>query len=90
MSRFSGEASAYWQKKVDAFESLRVSGPNQEPDRERIVAAGIALYEQKRDADLQRECRERVFGRDVIAGGVASRNPSVTRRRMPEGTRCLY
>ena len=60
---FSGEASAYWQKKVDAFESLRVSGPNQEPDRERIVAAGIALYEQKRDADLQRERRERVFGR---------------------------
>ena len=61
---FSGEASAYWQKKVDAFESLRVSGPNQEPDRERIVAAGIALYEQKRDADLQRERRERVFGRE--------------------------
>ena len=60
---FSGEASAYWQKKVDAFESLRVSGPNQEPDRERIVAAGIALYERKRDEDLQRERQERVFGR---------------------------
>ena len=61
---FSGEASAYWQKKVDAFESLRVGGPGQEPERERIVAAGIALYEQKRDADLQRERRERVFGRE--------------------------
>ena len=61
---FSGEASANWQNRVAAFESLRVSGPNQEPDRERIVAAGIALYEQKRDADLQRERRERVFGRE--------------------------
>ncbi len=61
---FSGEASANWQNRVDAFESLRVSGPNQEPDRERIVAAGIALYEQKRDEDLQRERRERVFGRE--------------------------
>ena len=48
---FSGEASAYWQKKVDAFESLRVSGPNQEPDRERIVAAGVAHYEAMRDEE---------------------------------------
>ena len=61
---FSGEASANWQNRVDAFESLRVSGPNQEPDRERIVAAGIALYEQKRDEELRRERRERVFGRE--------------------------
>ena len=60
---FSGEASAYWQKKVDAFQSLRVVGASQEPERERIVAAGIALYAQKRDADLRRERQERVFGR---------------------------
>ena len=60
---FSGEASANWQNRVDAFESLRGSGPNQEPDRERIVAAGIDLYERKRDEDLQRERQERVFGR---------------------------
>ena len=60
---FSGEASAYWQKKVDAFQSLRVVGASQEPERERIVAAGIALYAQKRDADLRREHQERVFGR---------------------------
>ena len=60
---FSGEASAFWQKRVAAFETLQPADPSGEPNRAKVVAAGIALYEQKRDEDLERERHDQVFGR---------------------------
>ena len=60
---FSGEASDHWQQRIDAFNALQTKGSHREADRERIVAAGIELYEARRDEDLRRERQERVFGR---------------------------
>lgn len=62
---FSGEASDYWQKRATAFETLLPEDSEREPDRDKIAAAGMALYEQKRDTALQQEHRERVFGREA-------------------------
>ncbi len=63
---WSGPESQHWERKIEAFEDLRHGhlGHPDDPRRERIVAAGIALFEPMRDAAKRRERRERVFGRD--------------------------
>ena len=70
LTRFSdkvwtGEESTVWQGKIDEFRSLRreTAQPSTDP-RERIIAAGIAYFEQMRDEAAKRERRERVFGRE--------------------------
>ncbi len=60
---WSGEESHIMQGKIDGFACLRRG--TAQPDgerRERIIAAGIAYFEQKRDEAAARERRERVFG----------------------------
>ena len=55
--------SRHWQERIEAFGRLRPA-PGQ-PDagpRARIAEAGLALYEEQRDAALRRERDERVHG----------------------------
>ena len=62
-SVWHGEESAIWQAKIDDFENLRADGGS--PDarqRERIVDAGVACFEQMRDEAAKRERSRRVFG----------------------------
>ena len=63
---WSGPESQHWERKIEAFEDLRHRrmGHLDDPRRERIIAAGIALFEPMRDDANKREHRERVFGRD--------------------------
>lgn len=58
---WSGDESAHWQAKVDAFESLRQDGPAGSP-RARLIAAGIDQFERQRDVAAEKERRERIFG----------------------------
>ena len=58
-----GEESQIMQAKIDDFACLRRD--TEQPDverRERIIAAGLAYFEPKRDEAAARERRERVFG----------------------------
>ena len=60
---WSGEASHYFQGKIDEFAGLRRD--TEQPDvgrRERIVAAGIAHFERMRDEAAAHERQERIFG----------------------------
>lgn len=58
---WSGDESAHWQAKVDAFERLRRDDPPSSP-RTRLVAAGIDQFERQRDAAAEKERRGRIFG----------------------------
>ena len=58
-----GSESRHWQERIEAFGRLRPA-PGQ-PDagpRTRIAEAGLARYEEQRDAALRRERGERVHG----------------------------
>jgi hypothetical protein len=60
---WSGEESAHWQEMIDAFESLGQNAAGLDPQRERIIAAGVEYYRHLRDDAADRERQERIFGR---------------------------
>ena len=60
---WSGEESQHWQRKIEAFASLRQDVNTSDSRRESIIAAGIEYFEQMRDRAAERERRERIFGR---------------------------
>lgn len=62
---WSGDESAHWQAKVDAFESLRQDGPPGSP-RTRLVVAGIEQFGRRRDEAAEKERRERIFGDERV------------------------
>ena len=62
-----GKDSAQWQKRVDAFKSLRTHVSDSDDLRvDEVIDAGIEHFSSLRDSALAEERQERVFGRGVV------------------------
>ena len=61
---WTGELSALWQERIDAFKVLREAKTNTgDPRVSLIIDAGVKHFAERRDSELAEEKRRKVFGR---------------------------